>query len=88
MGCLLLLAYCMPFSSIYRDYFVVAAKSMQEYSRKHFKWLEVLKLGAKYLFSYHPHSDTQFSFLSLSLLAHVYVCICHVGRKQQPMEKG
>ena len=37
MGCLLLLAFCMPFSSIYRDYFVVAAKSMQEYSRKRIK---------------------------------------------------
>ena len=30
MGRLLLLAYCMLFSSIYRDYFVVAAKSMQD----------------------------------------------------------
>ena len=35
MGCLLPLANCMLFSGIYRDYFVVAAKSMQEYSRKH-----------------------------------------------------
>ena len=37
MGCLLLLAYGMLFSIIYRDYFVVATKSMQEYSRKRFK---------------------------------------------------
>ena len=38
MGCLVLLAYGMLFSSIYRDYcFVVATKSMQEYSRKRFK---------------------------------------------------
>ena len=37
MGCLLVFAYGMLFSSIYRDYFVVATKSMQEYSRKRFK---------------------------------------------------